>query len=134
MAGIHPVVRYLIACENITADADDPNRVSLLNLVSAIRPLADPPYPFRYPELCIYLQLSGCRGPADGRIDIVHADLGRPIFRSRTRAVPFPNDPLEVVGLSFRIRHCTFPESGLYWLQFWYNNVPIAQEPLLLKG
>ena len=47
---------------------------------------------------------------------------------------PVPDDPLEVVGLSFRIRHCTFPESGLYWLQFWYNHVPIAQAPLLLKG
>ena len=133
MAGIHPVVRYLIACENVMIDPDDPNRVSLLNLLSAIRSLGDPPYPLRFPELCLYLQLSGCRGPADGRIDIVHADSDRTIFRSRTRH-PVPDRPARSRRPLFSYPGLRFPEAGLYWLQFWYNQYPIAQAPLLLKG
>jgi len=32
----------------------------------------------------------------------------------------------------FRI-YCLFQEPGLYWVQFWYNEQMIAQEPLVLR-
>jgi hypothetical protein len=55
------------------------------------------------------------------------------IFRTRTRTMPLPNDPLEVVGATFRIRNCLFREQGLYWVQFWYNEQIIAEQPVLLR-
>jgi hypothetical protein len=128
-----PTVRYLILCEDVQKDPDNPRRVTLVGLISAIRAVQEPPFPLLYRELCVFLQLTECRGPAEGRIEIHHADSGQVVFCTRTRTVPFGNDPLEVVGLTFRLRNCLFHVPGLYWVQFWCNDNSIAQQPLLLR-
>jgi hypothetical protein len=133
MSAVHPVVRYLIPCENVQTDPDNPRRVTLVGLLSTIRARELPPYPLRFGELCIFLWLTECRGPAEGRAEIQHADSGQVVFRTRTRTISLPNDPLEVVGVTFRIRNCVFAEPGLHWVQFWYNDQMIAQQPLLLE-
>jgi hypothetical protein len=133
MNQVHPTVRYLIVCEDVQTDPDNSRRVTLVGLVSAIRSSEQPPFPLWYREICVFLQLTECRGPADGRIEIHHADSGEVVFRTRTRTIPFGSDPLEVVGTTFRIRNCLFAHPGLYWIQFWYNEQMIAQQPLLLR-
>jgi len=90
MSDVHPTVRHLVLCEDVQTDPDNPLRVSLVGLASAIRSL-------------------------------------------RTRTIPLPTSPLEVVGVTFRIRNCLYPEPGLYLVQFWYNEQVIAEQPLLLR-
>jgi len=133
MSQVHPTVRYLIVCEDIQTAVDNPRRVTLVGLINSIRPLELPPFPLLYREICVFLQLTECRGPADGRIEIQHADSGQVVFRTRTRTIPFGIDPLEVVAVSFRLRNCLFDEPGLYWVQLWYNEQMLAQQPLLLR-
>jgi hypothetical protein len=133
MNPVHPTVRYLIVCEDVQTDANNPRRVTLVGLISAIRSLEQPAFPLLFREICVFLQLTECRGPADGRIEIRHADSDQVVFRTRTRTIPFGSDPLEVVGVTFRIRNCLFQEPGLYWVQFWYNEEIIGQQPLLLR-
>ena len=133
MSEVHPIVRYLIVCEDVQIDPDNPRRVSIVGLMSAIRALEQPPFPLLYREICVFLQVAECRGPADGRIEVRHADTDQVVFRTRTRTIPFGSDPLEIVGVTFRIRNCLFQEPGLYWVQFWYNEQMIAQQPLLLR-
>ena len=133
MNTVHPTVRYLIVCEDVGVDPEHPRRVTLNGLVSAIRSLEQPGYPLLYREFCVFLQLTECRGTAEGRIEIQHSDSGDVVFRTMTRSIAFGSDPLEVVGATFRIRDCLFPESGLYWVQFWYNENMLAQQPLLLR-
>ena len=133
MSQVHPVVRYLILCEDVQTDPETPRRVSLLGVISAIRSVEQPPFPVLYRELCVFLQLTECRGAAEGRIEIQHADSGQVLFRTRTRTIPFGSDPLEVIGATFRIRNCLFPGPGLYWVQFWYNEQMLAQQSLLLR-
>lgn len=133
MSQVHPTVRYLILCEDVQTGADNPHQVTLVGLISAIRSLEQPPFPLLYREICVFLQLTECRGSADGRIEIHFEDSGQVVFRTRTRTIPFGNDPLEVVGVTFRIRNCLFQQPGLYWFQFWYNDEMIAQQPLLLR-
>lgn len=133
MHDLQPTVRYIILCENVQADPRHPRRVTLVGLISAIRSLEQPPYPLLYPEICVFLQLTECRGLAQGRVELQHADSGEVVFRSRTRSVPFGSDPLEVIGVTFRIRNCLFQQPGLYWVQFWYNEQLLAQQPLLLR-
>lgn len=134
MSAIPPTVRYLILCEDIQSDPSSPNQVCLYNLVSTIRTRAQPPFPVTHPELCVFLELAECRGPGTCRVDIVQADTEAVVFQTRERVVAFPTDPLEVSGLSFRLRGCTFPEAGLYWVRFWYNDVMLARQSLLLRG
>jgi hypothetical protein len=133
MDQVHPTVRYLIVCEDVQTDPNNPRRITLVGIISAIRSIEEPPFPLLYREICVFLQLTECRGPADGRIEIQHADSGQVMFRTRTRTIPFVSDPLEVSGVTFRLRDCFFQEPGLYWIQFWYNEQMIAQQPLVLK-
>jgi len=113
MNNVHPTVRYLIICEDVQTDPAIPRRVTLVGLISAICAVEEPPFPLLYRELCVFLQLTECRGSAEGRVEIRHADSDQVVFRTRTRTVPFPNDPLEVVGATFRIRNCLFQQAGL---------------------
>jgi hypothetical protein len=133
MHSLTPSIRYLIVCEDIQTDPVLPRRVSIVGLLSAIRSIDQPAFPLLYRELCVFLQLTECRGSAEGRIEIVHADSGNVEFRTRTRTIPFGTDPLEIIGVSFRIKNCLFREAGLYWVQFWYNETMMAQQPLLLR-
>ncbi len=133
MNQVQPVVRYLIICEDVQVDPESPRRVTLVGLISAIRSIDQPAFPLLFREICVFLQLTECRGSAEGRIEIQHADTGQVAFRTRSRTIPLGNDPLEVVGVAFRILNCLFPEPGLYWVQFWYNEQMIAQQPLLLR-
>jgi|GEM_PF-832258 hypothetical protein len=133
MSEIHPTVRYLILCDDVETDPDHPRRVNLYGLMSAIHSLEQPPYPLFVREFCVFIQLTECRGPAEVRIEIHHADSSDVLVRTRTRTVALPTDPLEVAGVKFRIQDCLFPEPGLYWVQLWYNSVAIAQQPLILR-
>jgi hypothetical protein len=118
MSQVHPTVRYLIVCEDVQIDPGFPRRVTLVGLISGIRSLDLPAFPLLQREICVFVQLTECRGPGEGRIEIQHADTGQVVFRTRTRTIPFGSDPLEVVGVVFRIRNCLFEEPGLYWVQF----------------
>ena len=133
MSQLHPTVRYLILCEDVQTDPDNPRRVTLVALVSSIRSLEQPPFPLLYRELCVFLEVTSCRGPADGRVEIREANSDQVVFRTRTRSIPFPTDPLEVSGVTFRLQNCLFHRAGLYWIQFWYNEQMIQQQALLLR-
>ncbi|HZY90514.1 MAG TPA: hypothetical protein VFE78_37170 [Gemmataceae bacterium] len=133
MPGVQPVVRYLILCEDVQYGPANPDQVTLVRLVSTIRSQEQPPFPLRHGELCVFIQLTDCRGAGDVRVEIVSEDTGQVIFRTRARRVTFKGDPLEVLGLTFRIRGCTFPAAGLYRVEFWYNGAALAQQPLLVR-
>src|SRR5215469_10272103 len=104
MSPVHPTVRYLIVCEDVQSGPNNPNRISLLGLIGVVRSTGEPAYPLVYPEICVFLELTECRAAGDARIEIQHADSGRVAFRTQTRTLSFSGDPLEIVGLVFRIR------------------------------
>lgn len=135
MNGLSPVVRNLIVSEDIQTNPANPREVTLVNLLSAIRSLEQPAFPLLHRELCIFVQLSDCRGSGEIEVRIAHADSGEWAYPgpSAPWKAMLPNDPLEVVGLPFRIRNVEFAEPGLYWIQFWYNGDVLAQQPLLLR-
>ncbi len=129
----HPVVRYIILCEDWGPDPKNPRRVSIHGLLSNIRSLDEPPYPLLYRELCVFVAVTEGRGTGTAQIVCVFEETGLKIFETPTRQVNFGPDPLEVVGLPFRIRNCRFPHAGMYSIQFWYNGKTLAQCPLLLR-
>jgi hypothetical protein len=129
-----PSIRSLIVCEDILTVADNSLQVTLVNLVSTIRAVGDPPYPALQPQLCVFIQLTECRGPGTVRLEIRQADGGSAelVFATPTRQVAFPNNPLAVQGLRFRIFNCRFPRPGLYWVQFFYEDRLLGQQPIVL--
>jgi hypothetical protein len=130
---MNPVVRSLIVCEDIRLDPANANRVSLIHLIHSIRSVDTPAYPLLYRQLCLYVQLTGCRGPAEVRVAVRQADTEKAVVFTPAWTVQLRNDPLSVHGLRFRIRDCRFPAAGLYWVEFWYNNEVLAQQPIVLR-
>lgn len=131
MAGLLPVVRSLIVCEDIPAHAQ---RVSLINLLGTLRSRSQPPFPFRCPRFCVHARLTECRGVGEVRLEIEEEATQTIIYQSASRRYNFGNDPLRVFGASFRIRGCIFPAAGLYLVQLCYNDSVVFQEPLTVVG
>jgi hypothetical protein len=123
----------MILCEDIISDPSNPKRISLVNVVNSIRSMYQPRYPFRHPQLCAFIQLTGCRGPGKFRAEIREADTDEVIFATKTRQEAFPNNPLAVHGLHFRFRYCGFPRPGLYWLAFIFDNQVLVQQSITLR-
>jgi hypothetical protein len=132
MAGMRPTVRSLLVCESILQDKLNPNRVSLIHLINSIRPSSVPSYPVRHPQLSVFAHLTECRGTAHCRIVVRDGDTDQPVFGSSERNLNFPNAPLILNGIRFRLLDCPFPHPGLYWVQLWYDTDMLAQTPLVL--
>jgi hypothetical protein len=133
MAGLLPVVRHLLVCEDLVYNPTKRQSVSLKNLLGNIRPMSHPPYPLRYPQLCVYVQLSECRGDGEARLRVEEADTNTLIYQTPKIKISLGNDPLKKHGLPFRIRDLLFPSAGLYSVEFWYNDVWLGEETLLLE-
>jgi hypothetical protein len=133
MNEITPTVRYLIICEDVEVDPANPRRITIVGLISALRAIGLTPYPLLRREFCVFVQMTECRGSAECRIEIQHADSGDVVFRTNPHTMPLINDPLEIVGVTFRIRDCLFQTPGLYWVRFWYNGAILSQQSLLLR-
>jgi hypothetical protein len=134
MAGLLPIVRHMLVCEDIPVDPANPQRVTIVNPLSSVRSQSQPPFPLRLRKLCVYVQLTECRGAAEVRLQIEPEDTQTAIFRTVSRRASFGNNPLQVFHMSLRIPGCTFPSAGLYWVQLCYNNMVIFQEPLRVEG
>lgn len=128
-----PIIRYLILSEGVQLDPARPRWIALLGILSSIRSQEQPAYPLLYKNLYVFLQLTSCRNSIDGRVQIQHADTAEIIFTTKSHTIDATGDPLEVIGVVFRIHNVLFRKSGMYWVQFWYDDTMLAQQPLLLR-
>src|SRR5438105_2493678 len=111
---IDPVVRLMAVCERAVPDPQDPHKIDLRGLVSAV--VVDPAagFPIRVPQLSVYVLMTGGRGVGHAEIVVVDADTDTPQFASGRHEIKFGSDPLVVVARSFRLLNCPFPSPGLY--------------------
>jgi hypothetical protein len=65
---VTPVVRYMILCDDWGFDPAHPDRANIFGLLHDIDSLEDPPYPFIYQEMCVFLALTGGRGTSHLRL------------------------------------------------------------------
>ena len=130
---IKPIVRYMLLCDDWRLDPQNNRRVTIIGLISNIHAIEDTPYPLFYREMCVFLALTEGRGQGEGKIVCVVEESGQKVFETRTRSIAFAPDPLEVVGVPFRIRDCSFPQAGLYSVQFWYNGELVEERPMRMR-
>jgi hypothetical protein len=123
----------MILCEDWGTDPNHSRRVSIYGLLSNICSFEQPSYPLLYRELCVFLALTEGRGTGIAQSICVFEETGQKIFETPRHQVDLGTDPLEVVGLPFRIRDCRFPHPGMYSVQFWYNSEKVEECPLRLR-
>src|SRR5437879_4877699 len=103
-----PVVRHLIACEDIQRGTS-PERFTLVQVITRIRSLDPVPFPLLFREVCLLALCTGCRGQGRVRLRVAEEESGVITYTSGGWPVTFGNDPLQVIGFPFRIRDLTFP-------------------------
>jgi hypothetical protein len=123
----------MLLCDDWRVDQENARRVTIIGLISNIHALEDPPYPLMYREMCVFLALTEGRGSGEGNIACIFEETGQKVFETRGRQITFGPDPLEVVGVPFRIRDCSFPWAGLYSVQFWFEGEMIEERPLRMR-
>jgi hypothetical protein len=130
---IIPVSRFLVLCESATVDPANAQRMNLMGVISAFRAKGTPSFPVVRPEFVVYTQLTDCRGPVTGHVRVIRADDGTEIASTPDRTFPLPMDPLEVAAISIKVRNCTFPAGGLYWVQSWCERKLVQEAPLVVR-
>ena len=83
--------------------------------------------------MCVFLTLTEGRGEGEGKLVCIFEENGEQVFETRGRPISFGSDPLEVVGVPFRVRNCLFPRPGLYSMQFWYEGLLVEERPIRLR-
>ncbi|SRR5581483_4779783 len=126
-ANIDPIVRHMFVCDDLVRSSRSPDQWDALGVVNYIRPAVPGRYPVRLRQIAVVVQLAGGRGVGQGYILVVSADTEDPVFASPVHTWNYPPDPLRVLPVVFRIRECSFPRSGLYWVQFWHRDRKLAE-------
>jgi hypothetical protein len=131
---VEPEVRYLLPCDDVRTDPDNYQRIDVLGLITTIRSTADPPFPAVRPLLCALVILTRGQGQGELLLRIFHDQTARIVFRSSPRLVRFVGASEAVLGVVFRIRDCSFPMAGLYWVEAVFAGSVIARQKIWLKA
>src|SRR5438045_2436595 len=114
---MEPEIVYLIACDDVRVDPLNLHRISLHGLMARLQSRSNPAFPVTRPEFCVFAMFTGGQGPVEIAVRIVGDVTGQSIFRTVPRRIRFTGKPNDVTGATFRIRSCTFPAAGLYWIE-----------------
>ncbi len=128
-----PEIRHLILCDDIAIDPNNYHRLNILGLMTSIRSAAVPPFPVVRPHFVALVVWSGGQGTAELTLRIVDDESGKRVFRTRPRQVRFVGDKAAVGGVVFRIRNCSFPAAGLYWVEVQLGGQIIGRQRLFLR-
>jgi hypothetical protein len=131
---MEPEVQYLILCDDIRTDPNNNLRLDVLGLITHIRSTATPSYPFIRPLFCVLVVLTSCQGTGELSIRIVQEGTGRVVFRNQPRRMKFVGALQDAVGINFRVRNCSFPDAGLYWVECVFSGVVIGRQRLWLTA
>jgi hypothetical protein len=124
----------MILCNNWQLDPMSANRVNIFGLLSNIDSHYAPAFPMVHPDLCVFLSLTEVRSEGTARIKCVHEETGELAFQTSEIPIRGGDDPLAIIGVPIRIRQCRFPRSGIYSIQFWYNDEMVQECPLRLRS
>jgi hypothetical protein len=130
---MEPEIRHLIVCDNARVDSSNYHRINVFGLTTTVRSTAVPAFPVVRPCICVLLIVTGGQESGVLRVRIVHQVSKRLVFQSLPRSVRFVGDPEAVLGMLFRIRDCSFPMAGLYWVEVVFGATVIGRQKLWLK-
>ena len=121
------------AVADVVRDPEKPKRLSLLRVVTNVKAKSRT-FPCHSKQLCVFSQLTECRGTLLFRVDVFHPESEKILY-----AAPIPpvdagtGDPLAVRGVSIRIKDVIFQSPGLYSVRLWLEGDILAEHPLLVQ-
>ncbi len=113
-----PRVHAIVLCDRIEDVSDEED---VFNLRGVRTRLVADAFPYTHPRLYVYLQLTGHLGSASGAVVVVHARTDQELARQVLPPIQF-RGPLVLLPVYLRIRNCTFPEAGIYFIQTLFDD------------
>ena len=114
---MEPEIVYLIACDDVTMDPQNLHRITPHGLLIRMWATGDPPFPLTRPDFCVLAIFHGGQGTFDVSVRVIYSPTGHIVIRTPAHRIRFAGSPGGVSGARFRLRGCTFPAAGLYWVE-----------------
>jgi hypothetical protein len=121
-----PRVQAMVICDAV-AESDQEYGVFRLDGVRS--EMEAHTFPYTRPRLCVFLEMSGHPGEASCRIEINRSETDEVMYRTTPRAISF-DGPITVVPVVFRLRNCSFPRAGVYYVQIFHEKKLIGERRL----
>ena len=125
-ATIIPVAKALTLCDGHIGFASQ--KTDLVGIFNSIRPKR---YPHAHKHFVIFAQLISGLGIVPFYFDLRFAPTGNLIHTTNTQNLNFPHRD-KLVQLAFTMRHCLFPQPGIYLIELFCNGQWVADTTLEL--
>lgn len=134
MASEVPVVRHLIACQEVVVQPGSRN-VALQNLIHAVVRLPGELFPCICQQIALYAMLTNGRGGHDFAVEmtLLEGAVERTMYTSSSRRVDLGQDPTTVHGLPIRMVNVVFDQPGQYMFYLLCDGQRIAQEQIEVR-
>jgi hypothetical protein len=133
MLEVAPVVRHMLLCDDVRQRPNNPGKLDILGLTSALRATEVVRGLHRVILLGVFVQVTELYRDGRAKVVVADAETDEDVYAGPIHTVKGVADPLAGTPLFFRIGPVDFPRAGLYWVEFHYNDRRIAQEPLKVR-
>jgi hypothetical protein len=123
-----PDAKAIVLCDEVTLGEWQES----FNLQSVRTTILADTFPYRHPQLCVYLELMSHRGGGSLHVTANMDGAEENVFASPRHALSFPG-PLTIVPVVFRLRDCPFPDEGLYWIQVYCDEMLVGEHRLMIE-
>jgi hypothetical protein len=126
-SAVKPTPIALVVCDNIYSEPG--GKTALVGLFGGITAAK---FPARHPRMAVFASLTGLRGDATAKLEIIHAETDEAVAVAQG---PFPGGytPLTVVDINFILNNVVFPREGTYYIRFWANEHLILMRPFEVR-
>jgi hypothetical protein len=129
---MNPEVLYLILCDDVQADVNNPLQWNIHKLYARLSSTASPPFPFIMRQLCVLLVMTRCQGEGELWLRVYEVATGRTVFRDPPRRVRFAGALEDISGIVFRIKQLRFERPGRYHVDVVYSGQVLATQPFFV--
>jgi hypothetical protein len=116
-----PLGLAIILCDQIIEDKAT-NKKSLIGIFNQI---ATPSFPCRHPQLAVFVSITEGRSNYQARLRIVHESTGHAVADINGQ-IQLP-DVNAVAELNFTLVGLTFPQPGLYSIEFYCDDILVLE-------
>ncbi len=111
-----PIGLAIVICDQIIEDKLTHKK----SLIGIFNQIATPTFPCRHPRMAVFVSLTEGRGAYDVRLRMVHEETATAIGEVKGQ-IQFA-DMNMVAELNFELLNVTFPQAGLYSIEFYCDD------------
>ncbi|HUI08043.1 MAG TPA: hypothetical protein VL486_13675 [Verrucomicrobiae bacterium] len=116
-----PTGLAIVICDQIIEDKFTGKK----SLIGIFNQIGTQTFPCRHPQLCVFVSLTEGRGQCAARLRIIH-DQSEHVVAEVNGNIQF-SDVHVVVELNFNLVGLTFPEPGMYSIEFYCDDALILE-------